>query len=239
MSQELRQLVQQGKQAYEQRNYADALAAFRQVLKQNPNFADVRHLSGLCLSFLGQPVAALFEFDEAIRLNPRYVEAHLNRAIVLTELGRYDEAQKAFAEAGRFETETEGPFPALISAKLANAHMGLGDLYFEAGAMQQASEQYRTALTMRPRFHDIRNKLAESLIRLNRLDEAQGELEIVLQANPRFIAARLNLGLIHHRRGNQEEATRHWQIGADQQPHNPQVRAYLAMVDRSAEPEAT
>ena len=239
MSQELRQLIQQGKQAYERRSYADALACFREVLKQNPNFADVRHLTGLCLSFLGQPEAALLEFDEAIRLNSRYVEAHLNRAIVLTELSRYEEAQKAFAEAGRFETDTDGPFPALISAKLANAHMSLGDLYCEAGAMAEAAQQYRTALTMRPRFHDIRNKLAEALIKLNQLEDAQAELETVLQANPRFLAARLNLGLIHHRRGKPDEAMRHWRIGADQQPHNPQVRAYLAMVDRSAEQETT
>ena len=235
MSQELRQLIEQGRQAYEQRNYADALAAFRQVLNANPKFADIRHLSGLCLSFLGQPEAALFEFDEAIRLNDKYVEAHLNRAIVLTELGRYDEAQRAFANAGRFETETEGPFPALISAKLANAHMALGDLYFEAGAMAQAGEQYRAALAMRPRFHDIRNKLAEALIRLGDLDAARHELETVLENNPRFIAARLNLGLIHHRRGEHEQALHHWQIGADQQPHNPQVRAYLAMVERAAD----
>jgi tetratricopeptide (TPR) repeat protein len=232
MSQELRALIQQGKHAFDRRNYADSLAAFREVLRANPNFADVRHLTGLCLSFLGQPDAALREFDEAIKLNERYVEAHLNRAIVLTELGRYDEAQRAFEHAGRFETETEGPFPALISARLANAHMSLADLYCEAGAPSPAVEQYRLALTMRPRFHDIRNKLAQALLQLGDLDAAGRELEIVLHGNPRFLAARLNLGLVHYRRGEFEEAQREWEIGRQQQPNNPQVRAYLAMLER-------
>ena len=233
MSQDLRQLIQHGKHAYERRNYADALAAFRVVLQGNPHFADVRHLSGLCLSFLGQPDAAIAEFDAAIRLNERYVEAHLNRAIILTELGRYDDAQLAFNQAGRFETETEGPFPALISAKLANAHMAVGDLYFDAGASEQACQEYRTALTMRPRFHDIRNKLAEALIKMGDLSSAQAELETVLHGNPRFLAARLNLGLIHYRQGNYEQAGTEWETCQSHQPGNPQVRAYLAMLERA------
>lgn len=232
MTNELRQLIQEGKLAYERRNYADALAAFREVLDANPNFADVRHLTGLCLSFLGHPEAALKEFDEAIRLNERYIEAHLNRAIVLTELGRYDDAQRSFIHAGRFETETAGPFPALISAKLANAHMTVGDLYLEANAPAQAAQEYRTGLTMRPRFHDIRNKLALALIQMGELESARAELDTVLHGNPRFLAARLNLGLVHYRQGKGEEAFREWELCAEYQPDNPQVRAYLAMADR-------
>jgi tetratricopeptide (TPR) repeat protein len=232
MDAEIHQLIQQGRQAFERRNYADALAAFREVLRQVPNFADVRHLAGLSLSFLGQPEAALTEFDQAIRLNDRYVEAHLNRAIVLTELGRYEEAHRSFERAGHFETEAEGPFPALISARLANAHMALGDLYLDAGAPTQAVEQYRTALSMRPRFHDIRNKLAQSLLQLGDLDDAARELETVLQGNPRFLAARLNLGLVEFRRNNLDAAGREWELCRDQQPDNPQVRAYLEMLER-------
>lgn len=232
MDSDLHQLIQQGRQAFEQRNYADALAAFRQVLDHNPNFADIRHQAGLCLSFLGQNESAVLEFDAALRLNDRYVEAHLNRAIVLTELGRYEEAHHSFERAGRFETETEGPFPALISARLANSHMGLGDLYLEAGAPTQAAEQYRTALTMRPRFHDIRNKLAQALLQLGDLDAAAAELETVLGGNQRFLAARLNLGLVHFRRGDFNAAAHEWVIAREQQPNNPQVRAYLTMLER-------
>jgi len=237
MSTELQQLIQRGRQAYERRNYADALAAFREVLKQSPDFADIRHLTGLCLGFLGQPNEALAEFDAAIRLNSRYVEAHLNRAIVLTELGRYDDAQAAFQEAGRHETETAGPFPALISARLANGHAAVGDLYLEAGAPTQAAEQYGLALSMRPQFHDIRNKLAQALLQLGQLEAAAAELRAVLAGNPRFLAARLNLGLVHFRMGAHGEAAREWALCREQQPENPQVRAYLAMLERKTSPQ--
>ena len=122
----------------------------------------------------------LQEFDEAVRLNDGYVEAHFNRAITLNELGRYDEAHRSFERAGRFETEIEAAVPGADFRAARERHMSLGDLYLEAVRRTQAAEQYRTALTMRPRFHDIRNKLAQALLQLGDLDAASAELETVL-----------------------------------------------------------
>ncbi len=228
------QLIDRGRQAFERRDYAAALADFREVLDRHGHFADVRHLAGLCLSFLGQPEAALEEFDRALELNGEYIEAHLNRAITLNELGRYEEAQQAFEDAWRCESQAEGPFPAAISARLANAHASLGDLYLEAGAPTEAADQYRVALRMRPRFLDIRNKLAQALLQLGELEEAEKELRFALEGNPRFLAARLNLGLVNFRRERFDNAARQWEQCSEQQPGNPQVRAYLAMLQRRA-----
>lgn len=236
LDQELRQRIDRGRDAFERRNYAEALAIFREVLREHPDFADIRHLAGLCLGFLGQSEAALKEFDHALSLNSGYVEAHLNRAIILNELGRFEEARESFEAAGRLGADVDGPFPPLISARLANAHAGLGDLYLEAGAPTAAAEQYRTALVMRPLFHDIRNKLAQALMQLGELEQAARELESALDGNGRFLAARLNLGLVYFRLGRTGEARQQWETCREQQPGNPQVRAYLAMVDRQPTP---
>lgn len=235
---ELQQLIQRGKEAFEKRQYAAALTDFQEVLRRNPRFADIRHLSGLCLSFLGHADAALQEFNEAIALNSRYVEAHINRAITLNELGRFDEAQLAFTQAAEFENETDGPFPAAVSARLANAHAHLGDLYLEAGAPTEAAEQYRRGLEIRSHFHDIRNRLAQALLQLGELPAAAAELQAVLSANPRFLAARLNLGLVYYRTGQMELAAHEWEIARQQQPANPQVRAYIAMLEQHRGPAA-
>lgn len=232
---DIRQHIQRGKTAFEAREYAVALTEFQTVLRQNPRFADIRHLTGLCLSFLGHSDAALQEFDQAIALNPRYIEAHINRAITLNELGRFDEAREAFANAGELETQSEGPYPAAVTARLANAHLTLGNLYFEAGAPAEAAAQFRAALGLRPLFHDIRNRLAEALIQMDDLNGAAAELETVLAANPRFIGARLNLGLVRFRSGDTSGAAREWEIARQQQPDNPQVRAYVAMLETKTE----
>lgn len=229
---ELQILIQRGKRAFEKRDYAAALTDLQEVSRRNPRFADVRHLTGLCLSFLGHADAALQEFNEAIALNGRYIEAHINRAITLNELGRFEEAQIAFSQAAELETETEGKFPAAVSARLANAHASLGDLYMDAGAAAAAAEQFRAALELRPQFHDIRNRLAQALIQLGELTAAAAELQSILSANPRFIQARLNLGLVYFRLNEIESAVREWGVTRDQQPDHPQVRAYLAMIQR-------
>ena len=232
---EIKKLIQRGKHAFEMREYAAALTDFQEVLRRNPRFADIHHLAGLCLSFLGHPDSALLAFNEAVKLNVGYIEAHINRAITLNELGRFDEAQEAFAKAGEYETQLAGRFPAAVSARLANAHANLGDLYLAAGAPAEASDQYRQALEIRPHFHDIRNRLAEALMQLEQLEEAGAELEIIVEANPRFLAGRLNLGLVHFRLGDIANARREWEAAAEQQPANPQVRAFLAMLERNAD----
>lgn len=232
---EIQQLIQRGKQAFEKREYAAALTDFQEVLRRNSRFADIHHLAGLCLSFLGHPDAALIAFSEAVTLNERYIEAHINRAITLNELGRFEEAQESFARAAEFETQAAGKFPAAVSARLANAHANLGDLYLAAGAAGEAAAQYRAALEIRPQFHDIRNRLAEALMQLRDLANARTELEIVLAGNPRFLAARLNLGLVHFRLGDVAAAKGEWDAASEQQPANPQVRAFLAMLERNSD----
>jgi tetratricopeptide (TPR) repeat protein len=225
-------LIERGRRAFERRDYGSALADFREVLEVHAGYADVRHLCGLCLNFLGQPERALEEFDRALQLNDQYVEAHLNRAITLNDLGRFDEAAEAFERAGYFEYAVAGRFPAAITARLAHAHAQTGDLYLEAGAPVEAAAQYRRALELRPRFHDIRNKLGLALLQNGDLAGAAEHLGLALTGNPNFIPARLNLGLALYRLGDRAGARRAWEVCLDREPANPQVAAYLALLER-------
>jgi tetratricopeptide (TPR) repeat protein len=228
------QVKQQGLQAFERRDYRLALELFRGILEKQPRFADIRHHAGLCLSFLGEPEAALEQFDRALEVNPGYVEALINRALTLNELGRYEEAREAFEQAAQHEREAAGEFSTAVTARIANAHAAVGDLYVAAGAHDLAIEQYQRSLELRPRFHDIRNKLAQCLLELSRPAEAAQELLRVLSENPRFLSARINLGLAYFRLGLTHEAAQEWQIASHQEPAHPQVRAFLAMLESHA-----
>ncbi|MCI0436113.1 MAG: tetratricopeptide repeat protein [Gemmatimonadetes bacterium] len=224
--------IERGRRSFERRDYASALADFRDVLAEHPGYADLRHLCGLCHSFMGQPEEALEEFDRALSLNDHYVEAHLNRALTLNELGRYDEAAESFERAGYYEYAVAGRFPSAIMARLAQTHARVGDLYQEAGAPLEAAAQYRRALELRPRFHDIRNKLAQTLLQIGDLNGAADQLRITLHGNPRFVPARLNYGLALFRLGDAAGARREWEECHEIEPNNPQVSAYLALLDQ-------
>jgi tetratricopeptide (TPR) repeat protein len=237
MASQLSQLSQQAYQAFERKDYASALELFRNVLAVRPDFADILHHAGLCMIFLGQLEEGLSYLDRALEINPAYIEAHINRALMLQELGRYDEAREAFDRAREHEEESHGRFPAAAATRLANGHAALGDTYMEAAAPDEAVQQYRTALALRPGFHDIRNRYATALLQLDRLDEAAEELTRVLESNPRVVAARLNLGLVRYRQGRLEEAASQWKRCETQHAGNAQVRAYLAMLEQQGERE--
>ena len=66
--------------ARERDEYAVALLDRRSVLDQHLNFADVRNQAGFCRAMLGDMEGALREVGHAVRVNPDYTEAHLNRA---------------------------------------------------------------------------------------------------------------------------------------------------------------
>lgn len=227
----IEQLLQKGREAYERDDCKAALRYLRVAERRAPAYADVHNMVGLCLNLLGDPEAAVESFDRAVRLNGRYTEALVNRALTLQELGRYDEAEQSFQLAAESDVE-EGVarFPAMLAARIANRHAEVGDLYAAGGALEEAAEQYRRALEIRPRFADIRNRLGRTLIELGRPESAVQALEEALRVNPGFLEARINLGLARLRAGDRDGARREWLRCRDSDPGNAQVRTFLAML---------
>ena len=225
----LKNTIQRGISAWEREDYETALVTFREVLAQNPRYADLHNKAGLCLAMLGNFEGALVEFDAALALNPGYAEAHLNRGIVLNELGQHDEAQEAFSRAGKLDAR-DGTIPSDLGNQIAIAHARLGDLYLVANRPAEAAQQYGAAVKLRPRFHDIRSKLAEALMEAGDLQRAREELEHILEARASFAGARIRLGVVHQRLGNRARAIAEWRQALGDDPDDMRPRAYLISV---------
>lgn len=223
------QLIAKGKESLAQNDYVGAISSLKEASDREPGYADVRQLLGVALSLAGQPEAALAEFDRALALNPSYVEAHLNRAITLNDLGRYEEARESFRQAWDSDHSAGRPFSRSVSARLANMHMELGDLYADLGSYRQAVEQYTSAVRLRPDFLDIRNKLARALMERRDLQEALKELQAILADHPDYVEARVNLGLVFYRLGQYDLATEEWRTCLQRNPDHPKARAFLNM----------
>lgn len=229
------QLIQQGREAFARHDNVTALTCLREATRREPAFADVHNLMGLALSLLGEPTEAVEAFDRAVEINPRYVEALVNRAIVLNELGRYAEARASFEAASEADVEDGvGQFPGVLATRLAQKHEEVGDLYAEGGAFEEAVGEYRRAAALRPRFVDIRTRLARALLEMGRVEEAAAELASALATNPAYLEARILLGLTLYRLGDVAGARLEWERGRRQRPGHPQVESFLAMLERGA-----
>lgn len=227
----LRQIMAQGVAAWENDDFKRAYEHFRGILEEHPDYADVRNKAGLCLAMMGDVENALDEFDEALKLNDRYAEAHLNRAIVLNDLGRFEDASEAFRHANTLDTRDSMVFPSDLGNQLAESHARSGDLYLVANRPEEAAQQYAAAVSVRPRFADLRFKLAEAYMNLDRLDDARDHLEAILEMLPSFPDARVRLGALLHRLGDPEGARREWERCAEDDPEDRRVQAYLAALD--------
>lgn len=225
-------LVGQAQERFQLQDYYGAIHLLEEVLATGRAFADAHHLLGVSYSLVGQPEKALEQFDRALALNPRYIEALIHRALVLNELGREEEADALLRRASQLGSEMLHGFPAHVAAKLANHHAALGEAYREAGGLAEAIAQYQAALALGPGFHDLRYKLGRLLLEAGRALAAREQFEIIVRERPQYLDAAAMLGLACYLAGDGLAARAVWEECRERRPEDPRVEAYLAILAR-------
>jgi len=225
-------LLQQARERFAVQDYYGAVHLLEELLEGGRAFADVYHLRGVCLSLLGQSDKALLDFDHALELNPRYVDALVHRGVVLVELGRTAEADASFERAAGLGEGGVGGYSRPAAARLANMHATLGDAYADAGDTSEAIRQYQRAVALGPDFPDLRYRLGRLLLDAGRPLEAREELDRIVSVQPAFVDAQATLGLAHYLSGDASGAREIWAHCLKRRPGNPRVGAYLAMAER-------
>ncbi len=228
------QAIELAKERFELQDYYGCIHLLEELIEEGRAFADAHHMVGLSYHLVGQPDRALESFDRALELNPRYIEAHIHRGIVLGELGHSQEATEAFATAREIASDSRGELPRHHSGKLANLHAGLGEAYAEAGALGEAIVQYQAGLRLRPEFHDLRYRLGRLLLEAGRSLEAREEFERVVRARPTAADPKAALGLACYVSGDAAAARDVWEQLQRERPEDLRAKAYLAMLERGA-----
>src|SRR5574338_398475 len=111
-------LINQARERFALQDYYGAIHLLEEIVDAGRTFADCHHLLGLSYAMLGQAHRALEHFGKALELNPRYIEAHIHRGILLNDLGRTEEAAEAFRLASSHNTAQSSGFPAHVAANL-------------------------------------------------------------------------------------------------------------------------
>ena len=225
-------LLSLAKERFAVRDYHGAALLLTSLTQEGPAFADALNLLGLSLALVDRANDALGAFDQALRVNPRYVEAYLNRAVVLNHLGREHEAQTSMARAAELGAADESGYPAIVANQLANAHLSLGNDYRAAGNLERAIEQYRRALELRPHFNDIRLALGRALVEDGRFEEAGTVLDSVLVDRPSWLDAMLLRGLAAYLQGDLDAAGTIWTEASKRHPEEPRLEIYRSMLMR-------
>lgn len=219
---------------FERGLYAEAIDEIEEALQHHPEFPDLLNQLGLARSLNGDREGAVAAFHRALAINPRYVEARLNLAIVLNDLGRYDEALHEFAMEPPRDPDHENLSPD-VRTHLADSHAQLGDTYRNLRLLVDASQEYRKALRYAPQFLDIKNRLGAVYAEMGLYQDAETVLAEALAQNQRYVDARVTLGLVFWKSGRKVRAREAWEQCLHQNADDVRARSYLQMLDREDE----
>ncbi|MBS2024927.1 MAG: tetratricopeptide repeat protein [Deltaproteobacteria bacterium] len=244
MDDQIRELVALGREHFHRGDFSLAAGHLEQVVARGHDFPDVHHMLGCIYHQLGEFESAEKAFTRALELNPGYVEAALNLAIVLNDLGKYEQAQEVYGaallkvKASGKDKSGEAPLDGYSKGKLANLHAAVGDGYNSVHRPKDAAIEYRRALDLCPTFVDVRLKLGNSLRDAGELEAALVEYRTASRAAPAYLPARVALGTALYSAGRIDEAIQQWEAVLEVDPEHRTAAMYLKLAKSPAAPAA-
>jgi tetratricopeptide (TPR) repeat protein len=181
----------------------------------------------------GKVAEAFRYYQQALRIDPDCIEAHLGLGSALLKAGRLPEAIARYEQALRMKPEYAeahlglgsalvkvGRLPEAIAQceealrikpEYAEAHLSLGTALATEGRIQDAIVHYEEALRIQPEFPDAHESLGNVLMQTGRLPEAIEQYRLAVRINPDLAEAHNNLGTALARTGDITESIQHYE----------------------------
>jgi tetratricopeptide (TPR) repeat protein len=164
---EAKKAFERGQQAAAQAKYQEAIAAFRQAVTIDPEYADGLNELGVAEAATGDLEHAAEDFQKAINVAPEHPMALPNLSIVLAKMRRFHDAEQVARRALKVV-----PDSARVRYILA------ASILVEHGDTEEALQNLERASSEIPKAHLV---AADVLIILNRPEDAIRHLEQFLR----------------------------------------------------------
>jgi tetratricopeptide (TPR) repeat protein len=145
---------------------------FRHALAVTKNNGAACINLGVALEGQGFQAEALSQYQEALRINFRSVEAHNNLGNLLSDMGKTNEALVQYQEALK------------LNPRAPLAHDNLGTLLVKLSRFDEAISQYEQAAQLDPGDFRPHYLMGKALLKQGRDAEAIGKFREALQLNP-------------------------------------------------------
>jgi serine/threonine protein kinase/Flp pilus assembly protein TadD len=172
----------------------DAIAAYREAIRLEQNYAEAHHYLGADLLEKGRLDEGIAELRAAIRLKKDYAEAHSRLGAALLDRGQTDEAIAEVRAAIRLKKND------------AEAHNNLGVALRNKGQLDEAIAEFREAIRLKKDDPLAHNNFGHALSDKGQLDEAIAEFREAIRLKKDFATAYYNLGNALRDRGQMEDA---------------------------------
>ncbi|MFM1782150.1 MAG: hypothetical protein RLZZ181_955 [Pseudomonadota bacterium] len=202
-----------------QKKFKEAADSYRNILKIQPQFAEMQFNLGSVLYQMGDSEGAILNYQKAIQIKPDLVVAYFNLGIAYQSQSQFDKALSAYKKAIELEPgfyEAHGSLGAVYlvqsefdeaiksfkqSLKIqdhARGHFNLGNAYRNQGHLEEAIQSYRKALEKNPQDAEVCSVIGDALWHQGEIVEANRWLREAVKINPENPIANYNLATFLH-----------------------------------------
>ena len=186
-------------------DYTDADRWFSEVTAESPNDVDAWYLLGRTKYSEGRYQEAISNFEHALVLRPKYIEAENNLGLSWRELNDLNKAKIAFQNA----IDWQGSVPSD-----SQPYLNLGTLLSDQGDLDNAILSLSRAVVLSPENPKVHEELGSTYEAKNDLPKAQVELEKAVSLSPNTSALHFKLATLYRKEGLRDRAQREFDICA-------------------------
>jgi len=207
----------------EQGQFDEAIAAFEEAIRLDPDYALAHYNLGRAYYLQGQMEQAAAAFEEAIQIDPEMAEAYTNLGAVYSVQGKTEEAIAACETAIQRDPNDD------------MAHYNLALAYADQGQLDEAITAYKEALRINPENVDAHYNLGHAYYRQGKLDEAVVAWKKTAELEPDDSMTYNNIGRVYYDQGRFDEAATFLNRAIELDPENPLPHFNLALLYQKQE----
>jgi tetratricopeptide (TPR) repeat protein len=202
--------------------YLDRIAESKEALKccleQSPNTAEAVCFLGQIEATEADSAKALSHLEQAVSLDPKYVEGWYQLARFRMEHGNYGKAQQLLQRALEIDP---------LNGK---SHARLGMIYYYLDNKILAKKSYLTAIALNPKdFNTLYNLGELYYTAFADTENALREYNATLKVNPDHVDANFKVGLICLRNNMVKESIRYFRNALKTDPENVRILLQLGV----------
>ena len=163
-----------------------------EILKKFPNDPNALRLSGVSSLEQEKPEVALIPLQKAIRVAPKFLQAHENLAQAWTKLGDLNKAEVCFKKCLELDASNFSNWKAL------------GDVLSDQGKDEEADKAYKNAISTDKKYLDLQKAMSQ--VQKGNLGEAEKIYREILSDDPNNVDALRLLALLASRTGAVDQA---------------------------------